>query len=183
MWGLLNLSSTTPGLVLSENTTNTPGFLPDTLSATPGHYPIVIAVLVTNEGTLGHTFTLVPQSNVSLSPTGSNVTDYFAAHAPLVNANIPALTGGSGWANFTISHPGIYEYICEISGHFAAGMFGYLYVGIPVPPPPPAPSTAIVDGWVLAGSGILLGIGVIFVGAAALSGRFPPRKSEPGHHP
>ena len=180
MWGLLNLSSTAPGLELEENTTNTPGFLPDTLSATPAHYPIVIAVLVTNEGTLGHTFTLVPQSNVSLSPT--NYSNYFSAHAPLVNANVPALTGGSAWANFTISNPGVYEYICEISGHFAAGMFGYLYVGVPVPPPPAAPSTAIVDGWVLAGSGILLGIGMVFVGASALTGRFPPRTSPPGHH-
>ena len=180
MWGLLNLSSTAAGLELSENTTNTPGFLPDVLGATPAHYPIVIAVLVTNEGSLGHTFTLAPQSNVSLSPT--NYSDYFSDHAPLVNANVPALTGGTAWANFTISAPGIYEYICEISGHFAAGMYGFLYVGIPVPPPAPAPSTAIVDGWVLAGSAILVGIGVLFVAVASLAGRFPPRSSPPGPH-
>jgi len=181
MWGLLNLSSTAPGLELSENTTNTPGFLPDVLGASPAHYPIVIAVLVTNQGSLGHTFTLAPQSNVSLSPT--NYSDYFSDHAPLVNANVPALTGGTAWANFTISAPGVYEYICEISGHFAAGMYGFLYVGVPVPTPPPPPSTAIVDGWVLAGSAILVGIGVLFVGVASLAGRFPPRTSPPGHHP
>jgi len=181
MWGLLNLSSTAPGLELSESTTNTPGFLPDVLGASPAHYPIVIAVLVTNQGSLGHTFTLAPQSNVSLSPT--NYSDYFSDHAPLVNANVPALTGGTAWANFTISAPGVYEYICEISGHFAAGMYGFLYVGVPVPTPPPPPSTAIVDGWVLAGSAILVGIGVLFVGVASLAGRFPPRTSPPGHHP
>jgi len=180
MWGLLNLSSTAPGLELGENTTNTPGFLPDELSATPLHYPIVIAVLVTNEGTLGHTFTLAPQSNVTLLPT--NYTTYFASHAPLVNANVPALTGGTAWANFTISSPGVYMYICEISGHFAAGMFGYLYVGVPVPAPPAPPSTAIVDGWVLVGSALLVGIGVVFVALAAFAGRFPPRSTPPGHH-
>ena len=180
MWGLLNLSSTAPGLELSENTTNTPGFLPDELAATPAHYPIVIAVLVTNEGTLGHTFTLAPQSNVSLLPT--NYTTYFASHAPLVNANIPALTGGTAWANFTISGPGVYQYICEISGHFAAGMYGFLYVGIPVPPPPAAPSTAIVDSWVLVGSGLLVGVGVVVVAVAAFAGRFPPRPSTTDHH-
>jgi len=181
MWGLLNLSSTAPGLELSENTTNAPGFLPDVLGASPAHYPIVIAVLVTNQGSLGHTFTLAPQSNVTLSPT--NYSDYFAAHAPLVSVNVPALTGGSVWANFTISAPGVYEYICEISGHFAAGMYGFLYAGVPVPPPPPTPSTALVDSWVLVGSAVLIGIGVLFVAVAALAGRFPPRTSPPGHHP
>jgi len=181
MWGLLNLSSTAPGLELSENTTNAPGFLPDVLGASPAHYPIVIAVLVTNQGSLGHTFTLVPQSNVTLSPT--NYTAYFAVHAPLASVNVPALTGGSVWANFTITAPGVYEYICEISGHFAAGMYGFLYVGVPVPAPPPPPSTAIVDSWVLIGSVVLIGIGVVFVAVAALAGRFPPRSSPPGHHP
>jgi len=181
MWGLLNLSSTAPGLELSENTTNAPGFLPDVLGASPTHYPIVIAVLVTNQGSLGHTFTLAPESNVTLSPT--NYSDYFAAHAPLVNVNVPALTGGSVWANFTITAPGVYQYICEISGHFAAGMYGFLYVGIPVPAPPPPPSTGVVDSWVLVGSAVLIGIGVLFVALAALSGRFPPRASPPGHHP
>ena len=181
MWGLLNLSSTAPGLELSENTTNSPAFLPNVLSASPPRYPIVIAVLVTNEGGLGHSFTLVPQSNVSITP--QNYSDYFKDHTPLVNQNVPALPGGSAWANFTIPAPGIYEYICEVSGHFGAGMFGFLYVGVPVPPPPPAPSTAIVEGWVLTGSAILLGVGVVLTAVAALAGRFPPRTESHDHHP
>ena len=181
MWGFLNLSSTSPSLALSENTTDQLSFLPNVLSASPTHYPVVVAVLVRNEGTFGHTFTMAPQSNVSLSYT--NFTQYFASHPALVNAAVPSLPGGAVWANFTIPAPGVYEYICTISGHFQNGMYGFFYVGVPVPPPPTPPSTAIVDSWVLVGSTVLLGIGVIFAGVAALAGRFPPKATPPGHHP
>ena len=180
MWGFLNISSQVPGLALSENTTDSLSFVPNVLSASPSHFPVVIAVLVRNEGTFGHTFTLAPQSNVSLSPT--NFTAYFASHAPLVNSNVPAIPGGTAWANFTVPAPGVYQYICEVAGHFANGMYGFLYVGVPVPTPPPAPSTAIVEGWVLTGSAVLLGIGVVLTASAALFGRFPTRPNSPGGH-
>jgi len=180
MWGLLNVTSTAPGLFLSENTTDSLSFVPNALSASPARYPVVVAVLVTNEGTFGHTFTMAPQSNVTLSST--NYTSYFSAHAPLVNSAVPALPGGTVWANFTIPGPGVYEYICEVSGHFANGMFGFFYVGVPVPAPPPTPSTAVVDEWVLVGSAILLGVGVVFAAVTAIAGRFPPRTNPPGSH-
>lgn len=180
MWGLLNITSQVAGLELSENTTDSLSFVPNVLSATPAHYPIVVAVLITNEGSFGHTFTMAPQTNVTLQ--SSNFTAYFAAHPPLVNQAVPAVPGGTVWANFTIVGPGVYQYICEIPGHFASGMYGFLYVGVPVPAPPAAPSTAIVDGWVLAGTAVLLGIGVVLTAVAALGGRFPQRPHSPGGH-
>ena len=180
MWGFLNLSSTTPGLELGENTTNSFAFIPNVLSATPAHFPVVIAVLVSNQGDFAHTFTMAPQANVTLST--SNYTQYLTQHPPLVNAPVPSVPGGTVWANFTIPGPGVYEYICTVTGHFQNGMFGFLYVGVPVPPPPPVPSTAIVDTWVLVGSAILLGIGVAFTAVAAFAGRFPPRSTPPSHH-
>jgi uncharacterized cupredoxin-like copper-binding protein len=180
MWGFLNITSQAAGLELSETTTDSLAFVPNVLSASPTHYPLVIAVLVTNEGSFGHTFTMAPQSNVTLQPT--NFTDYFEAHVPLVNQPVPAVPGGTAWANFTISAPGIYQYICEVAGHFSNGMFGFLYVGVPVPLPPAAPSTAIVDGWVLVGSALLLGIGVVLTAVTALAGRFPSRPNPPSGH-
>jgi uncharacterized cupredoxin-like copper-binding protein len=180
MWGLVNVTSTTPGVELSENTTDSLSFVPNVLSASPAHYPVVVAVLITNEGNFGHTFTIAPQSNVTLLPT--NYSAYFSAHPPLVNSNIPGQPGRTVWANFTVFGPGVYQYICEISGHFANGMYGFFYVGVPVPAPPPAPSTAIVDSGVLVGSAILLGIAVVFAGMSSLAGRFPPRSNPPGPH-
>jgi hypothetical protein len=87
------------------------------------------------------------------------------------------------WGNFTVKAACVYQYICTISGHFANGMTGDLYVGVPPPPPVPAPSTAIVDTWVLVGSGVLLGIGVLVAVVAAYVGRFPkaPGASEKHH--
>ncbi len=177
MDGFLNVSFVGPGLALSENTTNTPGFTPDVLSATPAHYPEAVDVLVTNLGDLSHTFTLAAQSNVTLSP--GNFTTYFQQHPPLVSVNVPSGAGLSVWANFTVKAPGVYQYICEIPGHFADGMDGFLYVGVPVPAVAPPPSTAIVEGWILVGSAALLGLGVVLALVASFTGRFPRR---PGGH-
>jgi plastocyanin len=173
MWGFVNITSSGPGLQLMENTTDQYSFVPDVLSASPSHYPLVLNVLVTNTGNLGHTFTVSPLSNYTLSP--ANFTATFATNAPLVNQPIGSGAGTTAWANFTVRAPGVYQYICTISGHFANGMTGFLYVGVPVPPAPPVPSTAIVESWVLVGSGALLGIGVLVAIIASYAGRFPAK--------
>ncbi len=179
MYGFLNVTSSGPGLLLSDNATNALQFVPNVLSATPAHYPVSINVLVTNTGTFGHTFTMAAQSNYTLSP--ANFTDYFASHPPLISVDIPAVAGGTVWANFTVPAAGVYQYICEVPGHFASGMTGELYVGVAVPPAPVPPSTAIVETWVLIGSGALLAIGVLVAVMASFTGRFPRRPK--GEHP
>lgn len=181
MYGFVNVTSTGPGVMVQEGTIGLPNvaFDPDVLAVNSTHYPVVVNVLVTNEGTTPHTFTVVPQSNVTLTP--SNFTAYFTAHAPLANVNVPASTGGTVWANFTVSAVGVYQYLCEIPGHFAAGMDGLLYVGIAPPPVPAAPSTAIVEVWVLFGSAGLLGVGAVLAAIASFSGRFPAPPKSPGH--
>lgn len=180
MWGLLNITSTAPGLLASDNTTDHPSFEPNILSASPSKFPVRIDVSVTNLGVLGHTFTLAPQTNVTVP---ASFDSYFAQYPPLANVQVPAVTGQSIWANFTISAPGVYMYICEITGHYSSGMYGLLYVGVPVPAQPAAPSTAIVDTWVLEGSAVLLVIGVVLAGVASLVGRFPkPPRTGPSAH-
>jgi hypothetical protein len=135
---------------------------------------------VTNTGALGHTFTVSPLSNFTLSP--ANFTATFQTNPPLVSAPVPGGAGGTVWANFTVRAPGIYQYICTVTGHFANGMTGFLYVDVPVPPPPVAPSTAIVDTWVLIGSAVLLGVGALLAVVASYAGRFPGSKSGRDHH-
>ncbi|MGD0257302.1 MAG: hypothetical protein ABSB90_05415 [Thermoplasmata archaeon] len=181
MFGFLNLTSTAPGLLSSENTTDSYQFLPAVLVANSTHYPFNLDVLVMNTGNLGHTFTLAGQTNVTLTP--ATYQSYFAAHPPLVNVNVPSGAGSTVWANFTIGGPGVYQYLCEVSGHFANGMTGFLYVGVAPPPQPAAPSTAIVESWVLVGSGVLLGFGILVAVVATYLGRFPvtPR-DESEHH-
>jgi uncharacterized cupredoxin-like copper-binding protein len=181
MWGFLNVSATGPGLMLFENTTDQYQFVPAILNASlPAHYPEIVDVLVTNQGSLGHTFTVSPLSNYTLGV--GNFSQTFATNAPFVSAPVPSGAGSSVWANFTVRGPGVYQYICTVAGHYANGMTGELYVGVPVPPPVPTPSTAIVQGWVLLGSGVLLGIGVVVAAVASYVGRFPRAPGEGGHH-
>ena len=175
MWGLFNVTSNAPGLELSENTTNALQFQPAVLAACAPSatcsYPVNLDVHVTNLGDIPHTFTVVAQPNVSISSIA-----YFQTAPPIIDQPVPIPNGTgtpSTWANFTIGAPGVYEYVCTITGHFAAGMYGFLYVGVPVPALPPAPSTAVVDVWVLAGSLVLVGIGGLLVAVAGFTGRFP----------
>jgi hypothetical protein len=177
MWGFLNLTPMGPTVVLQENTTATSfQFLPNVLSAGPHLRGVVdLHILITNLGSLSHTFTVAPQSNVTLTTIG-----YFATHTPLVNQTVNGSV--TVWANFSVPGPGVYEYACTVLGHFADGMWGLLYVGVPVPPAPPAPSTAIVEIPVLAGSAVLLGIGLFLALGAAYTGRFPKRPGGSGGH-
>jgi uncharacterized cupredoxin-like copper-binding protein len=181
MYGFVNVTSTSAGLMTTENTSDALQFLPNVLSANAPSYPVNLDVLVTNTGNFGHTFTVVPQSNVTVSY--ANFTSYFVLHAPLVNVQVPAGAGLTVWANFTIPGPGIYQYICEANGHLQNGMSGVLYVGNPVPPQPGPPSTAIVQSWVLVGSAVLLGVGVLAATASMFVGRFPPQTKGSSEHP
>ncbi len=179
MWGFLNVSLNSPPYYLSENTTNTPAFVPDVLSVTPHAYPAVLNVTVTNVGDFMHTFTVASQTNVTVPQSFGA---YFVQYPFLTNTTVPAGPPLVAIANFSVPAPGIYMYICEASGHYAAGMYGYLYVGVPTPPVAPTPSTAVVDTWILVGSLLLVGIGAILAVAATYSGRWPRSHGKHGGH-
>ncbi|MCI4322891.1 MAG: plastocyanin/azurin family copper-binding protein [Thermoplasmata archaeon] len=166
-----------PGTVVQEQATADIRFVPDVLQVNATTYPIVVDVAVTDVGGVGHTFTISALANVTVS--AANYSTYFQAHA----LSSVSVGPGSGpyWANFTIDHAGTYEYVCLIPGHFAAGMFGTLYVGV-APPAAAAPlSSAIVQAGVLLAGGILLAIAVVLVLAATWAGRFAP-PTTPKHH-
>lgn len=182
MYGFVTVSPTPGGnATTSDNTTDTLSFVPSSIfvgTTSEMHFPIFVHVQVLNLGSLVHTFTLAPQSNVTV--TVANYTAYFAAHAPLTNVTVPS--GGSIWANFTMNGPGVYMYICEEPGHFASGMLGFLYVNVPVPASA-APSTAVVLIWVLGAAGVVVAVGLILTIIASYTGRFPPKPKGPeGHH-
>ncbi|MCI4354590.1 MAG: hypothetical protein L3K06_04415, partial [Thermoplasmata archaeon] len=182
MRGFLNISGGAlgPGVVVTDNATDSFRFVPDVLAVAPTTFPVTVDVQVSNIGSAPHTWTLAPQSNVTLTP--GNFTAYFASHAPM--GRVVLQNGGSSnWTNFSVAKPGVYEFLCEISGHFLNGMYGFLYVGVAPPAPVAAPSTEIVQVGLLLGAGSLLGVGIIFAIAASYTGRFPraPPGSGPGH--
>jgi len=170
MWGLLNVSSSSPPLVLETNTTDSLQFQPAVLAASPSELPVNFAVRVVNLGGFSHTFTLDGTPNGSITSIA-----YFATHTPLANVTVPTTGNKTVVADFTILKAGVYEFVCTVPGHFTSGMYGFLYVGVPVPTPPAAPSTAIVQTWVLMGSLVLLGIGGLLLLVATATGRFSGR--------
>lgn len=177
MKGFLNVSALGPAQDLEVNTTNSFSFVPAILSATPPvpGGPTNLHILVTNLGNLPHTFTLSSQPNQTLAT--------IAGLVYIVNVPVNASPGATATGTFTVPAPGVYEFVCTIPGHFEAGMFGFLYVGVPVPAPPTPPSTAIVQVGVLVGAGVLLGIGALLAVTASLAGRFPGRPPSVGGGP
>jgi uncharacterized cupredoxin-like copper-binding protein len=180
MAGTISVAGGPPSVLLEDNTSDALQFLPNTLVVNVTHYPVVVGVLVSNLGSFSHTFTVSPFANYSLSP--ANFTSFFQAHPPLINAPVPSGAGSTVWANFTLGHPGVYQYICTVPGHFASGMYGFVYANVVPPPPPAPPSTAIVQGWVLLGAGLLLVVALLVGVSAAYVGRLPPKSEEPAEH-
>jgi uncharacterized cupredoxin-like copper-binding protein len=183
MLGFLNVTAgpSGPPVVLNVNALGAQTLWdPSILAVNASSYPVAVTVQVTNLGSATHTWWLSPFPNYNLSY--GNFTQFFQAHAPLAAVNLAGSPGGTVDANFTVGQPGVYEYICTVPGHFANGMFGFLYIGVPPPAPATSPGTAIVQAGILVGGAALLGIGVLLALVASFTGRFPRQPPSEGSH-
>ncbi|MCI4322351.1 MAG: cupredoxin domain-containing protein [Thermoplasmata archaeon] len=90
-----------------------------------------VHVIVIQLGSSTHTFTLSPTAGYEFPSTdgASDLDSYFSSHAPLVNVQVGATTGGHYFGNFTAPPVGVYEYVCTQPGHFPA-MAGLLGSGV-----------------------------------------------------
>lgn len=87
-----------------------------------------VHVVVTQLGTVPHTFTLSPTAGYTFPSTdsASDLQAYFNSHAPIVNVQVGSTTGAKYYANFTAPPVGVYEYVCTQPGHFPSmsGLLG-----------------------------------------------------------
>lgn len=136
-------------------------FSPDTISnVAPGS---AVTIDITNLGTLAHTFTLSSLVNYTLPYAGNaNLTDVFLVqHPPFYSVNISATQGGVTVASFTAPTTiGSYQFFCQVPGHFASGMEGFLGVGETVGPPPAPPGIGLA---VFIISGTIIGLVIIAI--------------------
>ncbi|MHB8351256.1 MAG: plastocyanin/azurin family copper-binding protein [Thermoplasmata archaeon] len=177
MHGTMVVGAGAPSITLTDQALASLAFEPNILVANATSYPVTLGIQVSNVGALIHTWTLSALPNVE--PTPANFTTYFAQHPPAVNLQI--LNPGVAYnATFILDAPGVYEFICEEPGHFQAGMFGMLYVGVPPPAAPTPLSTALVQADVLVLAGVLVLFSVILALSVNFMGKFPPRR--PTHH-
>ena len=110
---------------LSVQATGQFSFVPDQLTVYPGALVHLVVIQLAN---FAHTFVLSPVANVTI-PTNDTPTQlyaFFNLHPPLVNLSLPGTVGARAYANFTAPSAGSYEFVCEIPGHFQAGMHGEL---------------------------------------------------------
>lgn len=151
--------------VLYTNATAETTFVPNILVAEPG---IPIVFMVGTSG--GHTFTLNSTTNYtgfspgqnlpSSVPTGGN------GPAPGFPVNLNLANAGTTYEGGpVIMKPGIYWFVCTVSGHFAAGMWGKLYVGVGVSLPALTPSitNVIQIGYLLVAAVVIGGAGFLIL--------------------
>lgn len=98
-----------------------------------------VTVTFTDADTLAHTFTIYGRQGVALSNPSAILAStltrlvYGSGYAPLVNLNASTGNGQQLVVVFQAPAPGWYEFMCMQSGHFQAGMYGYIAFGEPLP--------------------------------------------------
>ena len=93
-----------------------------------------VVVTFTNGDTLAHTFTVASREGwvIPNSYSADALEKFFAAYPPLVD--LYANFTGTFTGNFTApATPGWYEFVCNESGHFQEGMYGFIAFGEALP--------------------------------------------------
>lgn len=115
---------------LAVTTTSPFSFTPNTFQNVPTNS--TITVTVTDADTIPHTFSILNLSGVVLPWPGADIPAEFAAHGALVSVNVSG-AGDVESKTFTSPGPGWYEFVCQESGHFASGMYGFIAFGMSLP--------------------------------------------------
>ena len=132
-----------------------------------GNVPLnaTITVTFTDDDVLPHTFNISSREGFRIPNdyTAAQLNELFSEYPPLYAATVIS-QGDVSVGQFTSpSAPGWYEFICNESGHFSEGMYGFIAFGEPVPsnltPPSHGSETPIV------GSALISALGVVVIAA------------------
>jgi plastocyanin len=158
------------------------GYQPDTFQQVP--IAADITVTFTEDDVLQHSFTISSREGfvIPTSYTTTQLAQLFVTYPPLyssmVNPDGPPVVGHFE----SPAAPGWYEFVCNVSGHFQEGMYGFIAFGENLPSNLSPPSRVGVGGVninpFLAASigGLLLVVVVAFV---LWRRSRPPRRSSP----
>ena len=109
------------------------GYQPDAIGNVP--LDATITVTFTDDDVLPHTFNISSREGFKIPDnyTAAQLNQLFDQYHALYAAEVN-YEGDVSVGNFTSpSVPGWYEFICNQSGHFAEGMYGFIAFGEPVP--------------------------------------------------
>lgn len=158
------------------------GYQPDAI----GNVPLnaTITVTLTDEDVLPHTFNISSREGFEIPTdyTASQLNQLFDQYHALYAAEVN-YEGDVSIGSFTSpSAPGWYEFICNQSGHFTEGMYGFIAFGEPVPsnltnhgtgseiPTPGSPLVTALGGLVI----VAVLVGVVIWRRRRSSHRPPP---------
>jgi len=151
-----------PGAVysLTVTATGTYGYQPDTISNVP--LSTSISVTFIDATPLAHTFNVSSREGVEIvdyaSTNATQLTQILFSKPALYNATVSGHGDESVGTFRSPATPGWYEFVCNVTGHFQQGMFGYIAFGEAVPsnltlPGGPAlgglPGFTLLDGTVV----------------------------------
>jgi len=119
-----------------------------------------------------HTFTLSSVQGVAIDQGtyGDDVNEYFAQHPFYASVGL----SGMGNATLTFHSPpvGWYEFVCNVSGHFALGMYNALGFGVPAPANLTGGGTTVSVGWpVYVIAGTIVGLVILALVLGFVSGQ------------
>lgn len=139
------------------------GYQPDTI----GNVPLnaTITVTFTDEDVLPHTFNISAREGFEIPRdyTAAQLNQLFGQYHSLYAAEVN-YEGAVSVGSFTSpSTPGWYEFVCNQSGHFTEGMYGFIAFGEPVPSNLTQPSTG--SEVPTTGSALIAALGGVIIAA------------------
>jgi len=122
------------------------GYQPATLEQVP--VGASIQVKFTDDDVLQHSFTISSRQGfvIPTSYTPQQLTHFFAEYPPLISLLVN-YSGAQSFGTFpSPATPGWYEFVCNVSGHFENGMYGFIAFGENLPTNLTPPSRTGVGG-------------------------------------
>lgn len=122
------------------------GYTPDTLEQVP--VGTTVAITFVDASVLQHSFTISSREGFVIPTTDSpqQLTQLFTSYPAIFSIFVNG-TGDQHTASFSSpSTPGWYEFVCNVSGHFQNGMYGFIAFGENLPSNLTAPSRTGLGG-------------------------------------
>lgn len=109
------------------------GYQPDTFEQVPTDASITVTF--TDDDVLEHTFTISSREGfvIPTSYTPAELDQLFVTYPPLYSALVTGQGNQSVGTFLSPASPGWYEFVCNVSGHFQNGMYGFIAFGEDLP--------------------------------------------------
>jgi len=109
------------------------GYQPDAFSNLPLN--ATITVTFTDDDVLQHSFNISSREGfvIPLDYSASQLNQLFAQYPPLYSTMVDAQGDTSTGTFLSPSAPGWYEFVCNVTGHFQLGMYGFVAFGEALP--------------------------------------------------